>query len=85
MEPATIGFSVIGILQLAQIVMTGRVSAKLDSKVDKELCAERREICSDQVKEDRRYDRNETHAIERKIGRHVHNNGDGVKFLPEGG
>ena len=85
MEPATIGFSIIGILQLAQIAMTGIVSAKLDKKVDKEICAERRDSCSGRVDDNREYDRAEMHAIERKIGKHTHNNGDGVKFLPEGG
>ncbi len=61
MEPATIGFSVIGILQLANFAMTGRVYNKLDKKVEttqhdkdireiKNLCDERRESCQSGIK-----------------------------------
>jgi len=84
MEPATIGFSVVGLLQLANIAYTRQINTKLDKKIDKELCDERRGTCSAQVKENRTADRGEMHAIEKKIGRHTHSNGDGVKFLPEG-
>jgi len=84
MEPATIGFSIIGILQLVNTAYIGRINYKLDRKVDKELCDERRGSCSGQVKVDRESDTREMHTIERKIGRHTHSNGNGVKFFPEG-
>ncbi len=87
MEPATIGFSVIGILQLANFAMTGRVYNKLDQKVSNNLCNERRKTCEKEIasckeSRDERRDRDmeEMHVIERKISRHFHNGDKSVKF-----
>ncbi len=86
MEPttATIGFSVITILQLANLIWTGRLGSKIEDAVTDKQCIERKKACIELHRiEDIAIDKNIA-GLRHDVDTHVHNGGGNVKY-PAGG
>ena len=86
MEPttATIGFSVITILQLANLIWTGRLGAKIENAVTDKQCLERKKACIKVHKIEGGGINNKITDLRHDVDTHVHNGNGAVKY-PAGG
>lgn len=82
MDAATVGFSIIGILQIANLAWTGHMSRKLDGMITDDRCLERRAACAADKVTAIDQQKRELKAVERKMNHHVHNGGGTVKYQP---
>jgi len=82
MDAATIGFTMIGILQVANLAWTGVMNSKIDSMVTDSQCKERKKACSSAHTTALGTQKKEIRIVERKMDAHVHNGGGNVKYQP---
>ena len=80
MDPVTIGFSIIGILQVANLAWTGAMNAKLDSMVTDKQCIERKDACAKRQETAINIVDKHVETVDKQVSHHVHNGDGKVKY-----